>query len=251
MSKRALLIPDLQHGPGRPTRHLEWVSRFIADKQFDIIIQIGDLGDFSSLSSYDRGKASAENRRLSKDWDAFRRAVDTIEAAWQQRYSPRKVYTMGNHEYRINRYAEDNPNVDTLPDPVSEMAERGWEAYRFLEVAKVEGCHVSHFFPRTLTGSITSTSMKYGAANARNMVRANMASCIAGHKPGIDWDVYSSGERNYHGLIAGSFYLHNEGYLGPQQRYWRGVVVLNQMKNGEFDPCPVRMSYLRDRYGKG
>lgn len=249
MSKRALVIPDVQAGPGRSLKHLEWCANFISDKQFDIIIQIGDLGDFTSSSSYDRGKASAENRRFSKDWDAFRTAADLIMGKWPNNYRPRLVYTEGNHEYRITRYANDNPEIDTLPSPTAYMESLGWEAFPFLQVARVEGCNVSHFFPRTLTGAITSTSMKYGAANARNMVRANMASCIAGHKPGLDWDVVSAGNRNYHGLIAGSFYTHNEDFMGPQQRYWRGVVVLNQLRNGEFDPCPVSINYLKERYG--
>lgn len=248
MSKRALLIPDIQAGPGRSTKHLEWCSKYIADKQFDIIIQIGDLGDFTSLSSYDRGKASAENRRLSKDWDAFRGAVDLLSKGWRS-YNPRLVYCAGNHEHRVYRYQEDNPALDTLPDPVRYMGGAGWEAHGFLSVAKVEGCSVSHFFPRSLQGTITSTAMKYGATSAKNMVRANMASCIAGHRPGIDWGVYSAGNRTYHGLIAGSFYTHNEEFMGPQQRYWRGVVALNRMKNGEFDPCPVSIGYLKERYG--
>jgi hypothetical protein len=249
-SKRVLVIPDVQAKPGVSLSHLTWLSRYIAAKQFDIIICIGDLWDVPSLSSYDRGKAAAENKRLSKDWDAGRHAVDLLMDGWPTQYRPRLVYTEGNHEYRIKRYAMDNPAVDTLPDPCAYMASRGWKAYRFLEVANVGGCLVSHYFPRTLKGTITSTSMKYGAASAETMVRANMRSCIAGHKPGYDYKSYSAADRTYHGLIAGSFYTHNEDYLGPQQRYWRGVVVLNQFRNGEFDPCPVSLSYLKERYGK-
>ncbi len=251
-SKRALLIPDVQDGPTRSKEHLKWCAKYIREKQFGVVIQIGDFGDFSSLSSYDRGKASAENKRLSKDWDSFRSAHDTLTAGWLHTgsYKPRLVYTEGNHENRIARYANDNPELaGTLPNPVSYMRSAGWEAYPFLKVARVEGCLVSHYFPRTLTGSITSVSMKYGAANALNMVRANLASCIAGHSPGISWGVYPASNRSYHGLIAGSFYSHNESYLGPQQRYWRGVVVLNQLESGEFDICPVSLKHLKERHG--
>lgn len=251
MAKRGLLIPDIQAAPGRSLKHLEWLAHYIADKQFDVIIQIGDLGDFPSLSSYDRGKAAAENKRLSRDWDVFRRAVDLLETSWAGKggYLPRRVYCEGNHEERIRRYASDNPAIDTLPNPCKEMQQRSWEAYPFLHVAKVEGCLVSHFFPRTLRGTITGTSMKHGAASASTMIRANMRSCIAGHKQGYDYAVYSASDKTYHGLIAGSFYLGNESYMGPQQRYWRGVVALNQFKNGEFDACPVSINYLRDKYG--
>lgn len=251
MSKRCLLIPDLQVAPGRTLSHLSWAARYIADKQPDIIIQIGDWADFPSLSSYDRGKASAENKRVSKDWDAFRTSVDLLMSGWSSgKYKPRMVYTKGNHEFRAERYQQDNPAVDVLPDTGAYLAGAGWETYEFLDVARVEGCLVSHYFPRTLTGRVTSGSQKYGAPRAEVMIRANMASCIAGHKPGFDYATFPGVNRILHGVIAGSFYQHNEEYMGPQgHSYWRGVVMLNRIKNGAFDICPVSMEYLRERYG--
>jgi hypothetical protein len=82
------------------------------------------------------------------------------------------------------------------------------------------------------------------------MVRSNMASCIAGHKPGYDYGVHPTDDKNLHGLICGSFYTHQEEYNGPgMDTHWRGVFVLNQLKAGEFDPAPVRMNYLEDTYG--
>lgn len=250
MSKRGLLIPDLQVKPGVPLDHLTWLARFIDDKQFDPVIQIGDWGDFPSLSSYDRGKASAENKRLSKDWEAFCRSVDLVDKAFKS-YSPRRVYCAGNHEERIRRYANDNPALDTLPNPTRFLAARGWETYEFLKVGKVEGVAVSHLFPRSLKGTVTNAGLKYGAPSAEHMVRANMTSCIAGHKPGFDYKPYATDTKVYHGLIAGSFYLHKETYNGPNgDGAWKGVVVLNQLRNGDFDPCPVRIQFLRERYGK-
>lgn len=251
-AKRGLVIPDVQAGPTRSVTHLKHVSKFIADKQFDTIIQNGDLGDFTSLSSFDKGKASAENRRLSKDWDAFRLAVDTIMASWAgiKGYKPRLVYTAGNHEFRVVRYQEANPELDTLPDPVAYMKSLGWESYPFLTVAKVEGCQVSHLFPRSLAGRVTMAGLKYGAPSPEHQVRANMASTIAGHRPGYAHGTFSTQDRQYHGLIAGSCYAHKEEWMGPRQdNNWSGVVVLNQLKRGEFDPCPVRLSYLKSRYG--
>ncbi len=248
--KRGLLIPDLQVKPGVSLKHITWLARFIADKQFDPIIQIGDWADFPSLSSYDKGKAAAENKRLSKDWDAFRQSVDLLEPAFKT-YNPRRVFCEGNHEGRLARYQNDNPSLDTLPCVVTYLRERGWETHRFLKVARVEGVAVSHLFPRSLKGTITNTGVKYGAPSAEHMVRANMTSCIAGHKPGFDYKPYHNGVRMFHGLIAGSFYLHKETYNGPDADVaWKGVAVLNRLRNGDFDPSPCRIDYLRERYGK-
>ena len=38
------------------------------------------------------------------------------------------------------------------------------------------------------------------------------------------------------GLVAGAFYLHDEGYMGHQgnKQHWRGVVWLKDMQDGHF-----------------
>jgi hypothetical protein len=251
--KRAVVLPDVQAGPGRSNRHMTWAGNYVAAKQFDIVIQLGDLGDFPSLSSYDKGKASFEGRRLTRDWDAFRASVDAFMQPWAgKKYKPRLVYTEGNHEFRIKRAMEDNPElVGSLPDPCAYLTERGWECYPYLTVARVEGVLVSHLFPRTLTGRVTSGSLRYGSPSANHMIRANMASCIAGHKPGFDYaTVPGAGSKSLHGLIAGSFYTHRELYVGPgNDVQWKGVVTLNGLHNGQYDVCPVGMRHLKERYG--
>lgn len=248
--KRLVLIPDPQNGPGRPTRHLEWAGHYIADKQPDIVVIIGDWGDFSSLSSYDRGKGSMEGRRLSKDWDNYRYSLDVFEKPWAKKYSPRLEFFEGNHDHRVVKATNDNPQVDTLPDVLGYMRSHGWKTHKYLEVGYIEGVQFSHLFPRTLTGRVTNTSIKYGATSANHMVRANMASCVAGHKPGYDHAIVPGPVgKSLVGLIAGSFYLHSETYNGPNgDQHWRGIVMLNQLKNGYFDPCPVNINYLKEKY---
>ncbi len=253
MSKRCLVIPDPQNGPGRPTRHLSWAGHYIADKQPDVLAIIGDWGDFSSMSSYDKGKAVFEGRRLSKDWDSYRTSLDVFMAPWAGigGYKPRLEYFEGNHEYRIKRAMNDNPELDMLPDVCGYMAEAGWKAHPYLEVTKIDGVLFSHLFPRTLTGRVTNSSLKYGSSSANHMIRANMASCVAGHKPGFDYaTVPGPGGKSLHGVIAGSFYLHNETYNGPgNDNFWRGLVMLNGFGGGQFDICPVSVRYLKEKYG--
>jgi hypothetical protein len=53
-----------------------------------------------------------------------------------------------------------------------------------------------------------------------------------------------------HGLVAGSFYLHNMGYRGPQGTgEWRGIIVKNEVHEGQYDIMPLSMSYLQRRFG--
>lgn len=64
-SKRILVIGDTQIKPDVDLSYMTAVGRYIADKQPDVVVHIGDSIDFPSLSSYDKGKKSFEGRRLS------------------------------------------------------------------------------------------------------------------------------------------------------------------------------------------
>ena len=51
------------------------------------------------------------------------------------------------------------------------------------------------------------------------------------------------------GLVAGSFYMHDEGYKGYQgNSHWRGIVMKHDVKNGDYSPCVVNMDYLLRKY---
>ena len=44
-------------------------------------------------------------------------------------------------------------------------------------------------------------------------------------------------------------YQHDESNKGPQgNAHWRGIVVLNDVEDGSFDPMPVSLDYLCRRY---
>ena len=244
-----LVIPDLQIKPGQSVKHLYWLASYIKAKKPDCIVQLGDLWDIPSLSSYDIGKKSAENKRLCLDVDAGMKAVHILEQA--MKYGPKKIYLEGNHEYRIKRYENDFPALaGSLFSPVDYMAELGWDSYPFLQVTKYAGISFSHFFPRTIKGTTSAASQRNGPSSASAMVRANMTSCIAGHKQGLDIYIHNLDSHRVRGIIAGSFYTHNEGYHSPQgNSYWRGVLMLNNVKNGDYDLTEVSIDYLRKKYG--
>ena len=74
IGKMHLVLPDVQSKPGVSSDHLEWIGNYIAEKQPDTIICIGDWWDMPSLSAYDKGKLSYEGRRYVKDVKAGRGA---------------------------------------------------------------------------------------------------------------------------------------------------------------------------------
>ena len=108
-SKRILCIPDTQCKPDVDLSYMTAIGRYIADKQPDVIVHLGDAVDFPSLSSYDKGKKSFEGRRLKADLEAghegmtrlvtpMRELQDRQRANKKKVYNPRMVLTLGNHE---------------------------------------------------------------------------------------------------------------------------------------------------------
>lgn len=253
--KSLLLIPDIQAKPGDPLIHIECLNRFVLDKRPDIIVQIGDLWDFPALSSYDRGKRAAEGRRLKDDWEIGCLAVAVLMDGWDDAdYYPDLYYTKGNHEFRVDRYESDFPELEgSLPNCLDFMDAMGWHAHEFLTPVEVEGITFCHLFAKNSYGRITPASARMGASSTRTQMNNNkVGSIVSGHRQGLESTIHPTANGRVRSIIAGSFYMHDEGYMGPQGHdYWRGVLMLNRVDGkGDFDLTEVSLSYLLERYGE-
>jgi len=249
-----LVIPDTQVKPNSPTDHLRWAGLYAAEKKPDVIVHIGDHFDMPSLSSWDVGKKSFEGRRYKDDIEAGIHAMEVflqpireeqqrLKVNKHKQWRPRMVFTLGNHENRIERAIESDPKLDGLIGYKDlQLDEMGWEVYDFLDVVVIDQIAYAHYF--------TSGIMGRPVSSARNMLSKKMMSCIMGHVQ--DRDI-AYGRRadgtNILGLFSGIYYQHDEDYLTPQTNSsWRGIWMLNEVANGGCDELPVSMNYLRNKY---
>ena len=249
-----LVIPDTQVKPNSPTDHLRWAGLYAAEKKPDVIVHIGDHFDMPSLSSWDVGKKSFEGRRYRDDIEAGIHAMEVflqpirdeqqrLKVNKHKQWRPRMVFTLGNHENRIERAIESDPKLDGLIGYKDlQLEEMGWEVYDFLDVVIIDQIAYAHYF--------TSGIMGRPVSSARNMLSKKMMSCIMGHVQ--DRDI-AYGRRadgtNILGLFSGIYYQHDEDYLTPQTNSsWRGIWMLNEVANGGCDELPVSMNYLRNKY---
>lgn len=254
MSRSHIVIPDTQAKPGISLAYLEWVGRYIGERKPDVIVHIGDHWDMPSLSSYDKGKKKAEGKRYQLDVDAgnegMERLLYGIKKTGGARYKPRKELTLGNHEQRIERHVEANAELEGKLG-YKDLHTEGWTVHDFLETVEIDGVTYSHYFPRSASGRITQS--RSGAPNALAQLRREGGSCTAGHMQGLDIACLPFKKRMQWGVIAGSCYLHEEGYLTPQGRgasYWRGLIVKHEVYKGSYSPMLVSLDYLQQRYGK-
>lgn len=253
MSK-ILVIPDCQIRPGDDFNFLKNIGTYIVEKQPDTVVCLGDFADMPSLSSYDVGKRSFEGRRYVNDVDAVHQAMGVLLQPLQeynqaaarhhkQRYRPRLVLTLGNHEDRINRAVNNDAKLEgMLSTNDLKYAEYGWEVYPFLDVVVIDGVAFSHYF--------TSGTMGRPSTSAAAQLNKKHMSCIAGHQQGLQ---IATGHRadgtRLTSIIAGSCYEHDEDYMGPQgNKHWRGILVLHEVNDGEFDLMPVSLGYLNKKY---
>lgn len=255
LGPRHLFIPDTQVRPGVPIDHIEWAAKYAAVKQPHTIVIAGDWYDMPSLSSYDVGKRSSHGRTYVDDIEAGTKALELFErtlAKYSPKgYNPRKVVTLGNHEYRIERATENDAklfNKLSLDDLA--FKKFGWKVIPFLKPVLLDGITYIHYCPLNAQGQVTMSN--HGCPTALAQARRMMRSTVCGHRQGLDCAIVHTPGRTVRGVIAGSFYQHQETYLTPSgETYWRGVLVFNDVKiaTGEFDLCEVSLEYLKRRFG--
>lgn len=252
MSK-IVVIPDTQVRPGDDLKFLSRLGHYLVDKKPDVVIHLGDHWDMPSLSSYDVGTKSFEGRRYKADIRAGNDGMveliapiaehnDRQRKNGKKQYKPRMVFLCGNHENRIERAVNSDPKLDGTIG-YQDLYLDDWEVHPFLEVVVIDGVAFSHYF--------TSGVLGRPATSAAAQLNKKHMSCVAGHQQGLQ---IATGHRadgaRLTSIIAGSFYEHDEDYMGPQgNKHWRGFLVLHEVHDGQFDLMPVSLEYLHKKYG--
>jgi hypothetical protein len=242
LGRMHIVIPDVQAKPGVRLDHLTWVGNYIAEKKPDVVVCIGDFADMESLSKYDVGTIRGENKRLQKDLDVARKAMDMLMAPIKmvEGYRPELHLTMGNHEERLNRFANEHPYLEEVVGThMLRYEEWGWKVHPFLKPVTLDGVDYAHYF--------ISGTMGRPASSARVMRNKRTRSAIMGHvqQTEVDFDPLSHQWFIFCGLCC----LHDEEYLGPQgNNHRRQILVLHEVEEGRFDPMFVSLRFLEKAY---
>jgi hypothetical protein len=248
MSKKILVIPDVQCKPGVDMTHLTHIGKYIVEKKPDMIVHLGDHWDMPSLSSYDKGKKSFEGRRYKADIEAGNLGMRMLQAPLvalnkkKMVYNPERHFLFGNHEQRILRATNDEPMLDGTIG-LHDCDTSGWITHPFLEVFVHSGIAFSHYFTTGVMGRPCTTA-------ASQLSKKHM-SCIAGHQQGLQIATANRADgASLTSLIVGSCYTHHEDYLGPQGNvHFRGIIMLHDVQpSGQFEIMPISLRYLKGKY---
>ena len=245
------IIPDTQVKPGVPTDHLRAAGNYIVRHKPDVIIHLGDHFDMHSLSSYDRGTKKAEGANYLEDIKAGQKAMQELlgplkkhnkrqKKNRKKQYKPRMVFLLGNHEFRIARHINANPELDgVLGFHTLGLEEMGWEIHDFLDPVEIDGLTYAHYFYNPMSGH------PYGGKAPTKLNNIGF-SFVMGHQQGLDMAMKHLGNgKTLRGLVAGSFYQHFEDYKGYQANdHFRGCIVLNEVEGGNYNLMELSLNYL-------
>jgi hypothetical protein len=149
-ARRILAIGDLHQDPRHPERLpiLTWLGRLASEHRPERIIQVGDWSTFDSVNNHDRNDTMAARYKppvkddlsnLLETHQAFRRGMSDD-------YRPKMDVLLGNHEYRLERFENANPEAQgtfTLARDET-FAQFGWRTRPYGELFYVEGVAFTH-----------------------------------------------------------------------------------------------------------
>lgn len=253
MSRIHLIVPDPHAHPDHSNDRADWLGKLILDLQPDVLVNLGDMWDFASLSGYDKGKASFHGRSYAKDLEA---GLEFDERMWApirkaKRKRPFSVFIEGNHEERMRRLLEHTPELEgTVSFNDLDLKRNYHEIVRYEGQTPgtigIDGVLYSHYAISGVMGRPIS-----GVHPGYSLLTKQFQSITTGHLHVYDHCVRTrmDGQR-IHGLVAGVFQDYDSVWAGEVNSLWsRGLVIKREVSNGDYDLEWVSIARLKKEYG--
>lgn len=254
MSQTHLVIPDSHAHPDHNNDRALWIGQLIADLQPDVVVNLGDTADMPSLASYDKGKKSFQGRTYARDISAH---GDFQEKLWsatkrKKKKQPRKVTLIGNHEQRIERAIQVQPELE------------GTVTYDDLDL--------DHYYHDVVhyNGGTPGTISIDGVTYAHYFISGVMSKPVGGEHPAYTLlskvhDSVTQGHTHVYdycirgrqsgspimSFVAGCAFDYSSSWAGDANRlYHRGVAVKRGVENGVYDLEWISLTRLKKEYDK-
>jgi hypothetical protein len=148
--QRILAVGDLHQDPRHPDRLavMTWIARHASENRYDRIIQVGDWSTWDSVNQHDDNSTEAARYKpkIRDDQDNLIQSHQAFRRGISEDYKPRLDFLLGNHENRLERFENANPEaVGTYTLARDEaFAQFGWRARPYGELFYVEGVAFTH-----------------------------------------------------------------------------------------------------------
>lgn len=247
-----LFITDCHAHPEHDNDRAILAGKFIAELRPDVVVVGGDTADFPSLCSYDKGKKSFHGRTFQADVDSHN---DFQERLWHyprraKKKLPRRVTLIGNHEQRIERAIELQPELEGVISYDALELDRYYDTvipYNGSTPGGIEldGVYYAHYLVSGISGRPIS-----GEHHAAALLSKRFASCSVGHSHTADYSIKTQVNGNkIMGLVGGCFQDYDAPFAGESNKlWWRGLIVKRNVYRGQYDVEFVSLDQLKKRY---
>lgn len=232
-----IVIPDMQV-PYHDKKTMKVVEDFMADHTWDYYLNIGDFMDFDSISTHSRGKLrQIEGKRVLKDYEIGNQILDRHQGIVRKNNKDAQFILLeGNHEYRIERYLEELPQLAGMLEVEKglNLEERGFEWVRCYEKGQDFQLGKAHFHH----GIYTSTH------HAKKHVQTWGTNIFYGHLH--DTQQYSLSRKGVNDTVVGQslgcLCEYNQQYMKGRPSNWQqAFAVFYFQPNGYFTYNIIRI----------
>ena len=143
--QKVVLLPDI-HYPHYEQRVMDAVDEFIIDYEPDELVYMGDQISLDCISFWNKRKPLLkEGQRLLNDFDGFNEEV-LLNHEKITDPNTKRVFMIGNHEYRLTLYAQEHPELAGFVDIERhlQLKGRGYEVVPFNEIYQLGKLSVIH-----------------------------------------------------------------------------------------------------------
>ncbi len=255
MSKTHLIIPDPHAHPDHNNDRATWIGRLMYDLRPNVVVNLGDTADLPSLCGYDKGTRSFQGRTYKKDIGAHNDFQEKLWAPMKPaKYKkPRRVTLIGNHEQRIERAIETQPELEGVISYEDLDLARHYDDIVHYEggtpgVIEIDGISYAHYFVSGVMGRAIS-----GEHHAYSLLTKKFKSCTQGHDHRFDFSIRTRGDgKKIMGMVAGvgQDYISRWAGQAVNDLWWRGVILKKNVSDGVYDYEMISMDRLKKEYNK-
>lgn len=248
---RVLYFTDCHDRLDLDKTRFHWLGMLVQDTKPDYLVCGGDMMDVDSLNSHDRNETLAGKLK-----PAFARELQSLNEvlAIIKEYAPNvpKHITLGNHEDRIRRWENQNPEaVGILVDAFYGLLKGyGWHVTEFKQYLNIMGVEFTHAPVNAMGKEIG------GKLAASNIATNSIADIVYGHTHKMDDFVAAKlgpDNRKVRAYNGGVFLPdgYRMAYAKASANSWDYGCSILTIRNGKIDSREfITMLELEARYGK-
>lgn len=246
---RVCAIGDAHDHPRIKQDRFKWIGKHIRGTRVESVIQIGDFGTFDSLCKYDDNSSWLGKHKptFEEDITSLKNALEHIQYQIEDRdYIVDKHITLGNHEDRVESFANRNPEIYGMMISALHKTfdDFGWTYSPYGQLYNIAGVDFVH---------VPLNKMGRPYSSPQNIARDAVRDIVYGHNH--EGGTYTAPKIGGQGIQVLNLACalpdgHVERYAKHTATGWRYGIYDLWLRNGRIDAWRFySMQEMEEKYG--